>query len=209
MVCARHKDSRLVAAGIAIPAVILAIVGFAVPVVADAEWISALGLNLERDRALRFAWYALFCGGFLTIWNLYRLKRTATAIETLSLTVLILVFVAGLAIRSLNSGMGYRAITASAIDFHEANPSAKIMTWRINRPENIDVYLKDIPFRIVEDSDSITSMPITSYPAIVMTRRESLEEIPNVQASQKVGNKYVVVYCDTIENTFKAPVPNE
>ncbi|MDE6510675.1 MAG: hypothetical protein K2L00_01075, partial [Muribaculaceae bacterium] len=94
-------------------------------------------------------------------------------------------------------------------DFSKANPTAEIMTWRIDRPENIDVYLKDTPFRIVEDSDSVTAMPIASYPAIVMTRRASLGEVPDVQASQKIGSQYVVVYCDTAAATFKSPLPNE
>lgn len=197
MVCAQHKDSRLVAAAIAIPAAIFAIVGFAAPVVADTEWGMAHGLNFVSDRSLRYAWYALMCGGVATIWYLYGLKRTATAIETLSLTVLILIFVAGLAIRSLNSDLGYRAISSEALAMKEEHPEAGIMTWRLDRPENIDVYLAGTPFRIVEGADTVKEMPVESYPAIVMTRQDRQHEVPDVIESHRLGSKYIVLYCDT------------
>lgn len=209
MVCARHKDSRLVAAGIAIPAVILGLVALAEPFIAGTEWFASFGFDIDRNAAIRYAWYALFSGSFLTLWYLYKKKNIRWAIEALSLTVLTLVFVAGLAMRNFNPDMGYRSISESALDFSKANPSAKIMTWKIDRPENIDVYLNDTPFCIVEDSDSVSSMPIASYPAIVMTRQEHLREVPDVQASQKIGSQYVVVYCDTTTGTFKTPATNE
>ena len=209
VVCARHRESRLVAAGIAVPAVILGIVGFAEPFITDTEWFASFGFNIDSIRPVRYAGYALMSGSFLTIWYLYRRKNIRWAIETLSLTVLALVFLAGLAIRSFNPDMGYQAMAESALDFSKANPEARIMTWRIDRPENIDVYLNDTPFGIVEDSGSATVMPVPSYPAIVMTRRASLGEVPDVQASQKIGSRYVVVYCDTAAATFKSPLPNE
>lgn len=209
MVCVWHKDSRLVSAGIAIPAAILVLVALAEPFVTGTEWFADFGFDIDRIAAIRYAWYALFTGSFLTLWYLYKRKNIRWAIETLSLTVLALVFVAGLAMRDFNPDMGYQAISESASDFSKANPSAKIMTWKIDRPENIDVYLKDTPFSIVEDSDSVKTMPIPSYPAIVMTSRGALEEIPDVQASQKIGSQYVVVYCDTAAATFKTPLQNE
>lgn len=209
MVCARHKESRLVAAGIAIPAVILGLVGFAEPFLTDTEWFAALGLNMDRHPAIRYAGYALISGSFLTVWYLYRRRHTAWAIETLSLTVLVLVFVAGLSIRGFNSDMGYKAISEEALAIKKDNPAAEIMTWKIDRPENIDVYLEKTPFRIVEAADSMRVMPMDSYPAIVITRQECRNEVQNVSEVSKVGGKYVVLYCDTAWNTDKRIEPNE
>ena len=205
MVCASHKESGLVRAAIAIPAAILALGALAMPFIADTGWFASLGLNLSRYPAIRVVWLLLLAGGFLTLWGLYRMKRTASAIESLSLLVLALVFVAGLSMRDFNPDLGYQAISESALDFSKANPSAKIMTWRIDRPENIDVYLGATPFSTVEAPDSVTAMPVASYPAIVMTTLTSIPEVPYVQASQKIGSRYVVVYCDTTANTFITP----
>ncbi|MDE7346404.1 MAG: dolichyl-phosphate-mannose--protein mannosyltransferase [Muribaculaceae bacterium] len=209
MVCARHKDSRLLAAGIAIPAVILGIVGFAEPFITDPEWSASFGFHIDRITAIRYAGYALMSGSFLTLWYLYKRKNTPWAIETLSLTVLALVFVAGLAIRSLNSDLGYRAISEEALSMKKDNPEAEIMTWRIDRPENIDAYLKMTPFRIVEATDSMKVMPIPGYPAIVMTRQDCRREVPGVMESHSLGSKYVVLYCDTTEKPIKQTASNE
>lgn len=200
MVCARHEYSRLVAAGVAVPAALLGLIAVAEPFITDTRWFGAFGIDLDSLPAIHYAWYALFSGSLLTIWYLYRKKRLGWAIETLSLTVLALVFIAGLAIRGFNADMGYKAISELAIAKKEAYPSAAIMTWKVDRPENIDVYLKGTPFIIVDDSDYDTPMHIPSYPAIIMTKEKYSSEIPNIKDSQKVGMNYVVLYCDTTEN---------
>ncbi|MDE5872059.1 MAG: hypothetical protein K2H22_08970, partial [Muribaculaceae bacterium] len=199
MVCARHKESSLVAAGIAVPAAVLGLIALVEPFIADTEWFAAFGFDIDGIAPIRYAWYVLFSGSFLTIWYLYRMKNTPWAIETLSLTVLALVFVAGLAIHGFNADLGYKAISDEALAMKKANPDAEIMTWRIDRPENIDVYLQKTPFRIVVATDSMKAMPIPSYPAIVMTGQDCRLEVPDVVESHRLGSKYIVLYCDTTE----------
>lgn len=209
MVCACHKDSRLVAAGIAVPAAILGLLGVIEPFITGTEWFAGFGIDLDAVPAIKYAWYALISGGFLTIWYLYRGRRIDLAIDTLSLTVLVLVFIAGVAIRSFNADMGYNAICREALAEKERHPAAGIMTWKIDRPENIDVYMKGIPFRIVEGTDTMSSMPVPSYPAVVMTEGKYSGEIPNVRTSREVGMNYIVLYCDTTEKTIKPTASNE
>ena len=108
-----------------------------------------------------------------------------------------LVFVGGFAIRGLNADMGYKAISEEALALREAHPAAGIMTWKLHRPDNIDVYLDGVPFRMVEPSDSTASMPMAGYPAIVMTRRADMQEVPGVMETRFVGRDYAVLYCDT------------
>lgn len=204
MVSARHKDSRLVAAGIAIPTLILGLVAIAEPLIEHTGRFDSFGFDPDSVPALRYAQYALFTGSFLTLWYLYRRHRTAWAIDTLSVTVLTLVFIAGFAIQSFNADMGYEAISAEASAMKKKYPSAAVMTWKINRPENIDVYLKEIPFEIVEeipaeDVGTPRKMPLKSSPAIVMTTAKAIDEVPYVRAISRIGLGYVVLYCDSVE----------
>lgn len=197
MVCCRHKDSGLVKAGIAVPAAILLLIAVAEPLVSGTEWFASFGIDLDSIPDIRFAWYVMMSGGFLTLLCLYRDRSVSRAIDTLSLTVLGLVFVGGFAIRELNADMGYKAISEEALALREAHPAAGIMTWKLHRPDNIDVYLDGVPFRMVEPSDSTASMPMAGYPAIVMTRRADMQEVPGVMETRFVGRDYAVLYCDT------------
>ena len=197
MVCCRHKDSGLVKAGIAVPAAILLLIAVAEPLVSGTEWFASYGIDLDSIPDIRFAWYVMMSGGFLTLLCLYRDRSVSRAIDTLSLTVLGLVFVGGFAIRGLNADMGYKAISEEALAMRAAHPAAGIMTWKLHRPDNIDVYLDGVPFRMVEPSDSTATMPMAGYPAIVMTRRADMQEVPGVMETRFVGRDYAVLYCDT------------
>ena len=197
MVCCRHKDSGLVKAGIAVPAAILLLIAVAEPLVSGTEWFASFGIDLDSIPDIRFAWYVMMSGGFLTLLCLYRDRSVSRAIDTLSLTVLGLVFVGGFAIRGLNADMGYKAISEEALAMRAAHPAAGIMTWKLHRPDNIDVYLDGVPFRMVEPSDSTATMPMAGYPAIVMTRRADMQEVPGVMETRFVGRDYAVLYCDT------------
>lgn len=119
------------------------------------------------------------------------------AISSLSVTVLVLVFVAGFAIEDFNSDLGYGRLAQEAGVQAQAIPDAEIVTWKIDRPENIDVYLDKIPFQIEDASDSVTSMPLRSFPAVVMTRSKYRCEVPFVKKTTKVGRNFVVLVCDT------------
>ena len=108
-------------------------------------------------------------------------------------------FLAGFAVSVFNADTGYKAISDKALEMKGKYPSAEIMTWKIRRPENIDVYLKDVPFRIVEDTDSMKTMEVPAYPAIIMTTGTAMEGIPGIRDIHHVGSNYVVLFCDTIE----------
>lgn len=191
LVCSRHKDSGLVALGIAVPTVILAVAGVA---------SAAFWLNLPYDLWkiwLPAAVVVLIVGTTLTFRWLYIRRRLSMAISSLSATVLVLVFVAGFAIEDFNSDIGYGRLAQEADVQAQAIPDAEIVTWKIDRPENIDVYLKEIPFQIEDASDSVTSMPLRSFPAVVMTRSKYSCEVPFVKKTTKVGRNFVVLVCDT------------
>ncbi len=198
MVCARNKDSKLVAAGIAIPAAILGLVALAEPFVTDTEWFATFGINLDSIPAIRYVWYALFTGGFLTLWYLYKRKNTSLAIETLAMTVLTLVFVAGISIRSFNADLGYKAISETAMQIHRHHPEAQIIAYKLDRPENIDAYLQATPFKIVESSDSLPN------PAIIMTKKRFGDEIPDVDSAFPIGTQYTLLLTHPSDKSDKS-----
>lgn len=190
MICQRHKGSKLVASGIAIPAIILVLIALAEPLASETEWIKNFNIDLDAIPSIRFGCYALFSGGFMTLWYLYKMKRTAWAIDTLSLTVLALVFIAGFAIRDFNADMGYGKLSEEALKLKSAHPEARIIAYKLDRPENIDVYLKETPFQISESADSIANT------AIIMTETRYRDEIPDIKESLPIGTKYLLIISD-------------
>ncbi len=201
MICARNKDSRLIAAGVAIPAGILGLTGVAAALASIfGGFFAMLGAAFsEAGFLLPPTAVVLVAGSVLTFRLLYRKAQLAAAINMLSETVLALVFLAGFAVSVFNADTGYKAISDKALEMKGKYPSAEIMTWKIRRPENIDVYLKDVPFRIVEDTDSMKTMEVPAYPAIIMTTGTAMEGIPGIRDIHHVGSNYVVLFCDTIE----------
>lgn len=195
MVCSRHKDSKLVAAGIAIPAAILGIAALAEPFISDTEWVAALGFDIDKMTPIRYACYALMSGSFMTLWYLYKRRNINWAIKTLSLTVLTLVFIAGFAIRDFNPDLGYKALAETAIQLKRQHPEAEIITYKIDRPENIDVYLRNIPFRIYEEDaiHSTEKIGNATSPVIVMTQIRYTDEIPNIKEYHPVGTQYAIL----------------
>ena len=194
MVCAHHRHSKLVAVAIAIPAVILELLAIVEPFITETEWFAAFGMNIENIPAIHYAWYAMTSGSFLTLWYIYKKKRIDWAIETLSLTVLTLVFIAGLAIRNFNSDLGYKALADSAIQVKKDHPNAQIITYKLDRPENIDVYLQDIPFNIYESPDSLSHITQSS---IIMTTKSHKDEIPQIKESHPVGSNFILLLTDS------------
>ena len=196
MVCSRHKDSKLVAAGIAIPAVILLLAGIAAAFPSMIAGVAGLSLS-EKLTALWLPLAAaiLIIGTSLTLRGLYSTHRLAGAVSTLSSTVLALVFITGFAIRDLNPDIGYKAIAETAVQIKRLHPEAEIISYKLDRPENIDVYLQDIPFRIYEDADNpltaTTDWPVS--PTIVMTEIRHQDEIPYIKESHPVGTKYTLL----------------
>ncbi|MDE6022476.1 MAG: glycosyltransferase family 39 protein [Muribaculaceae bacterium] len=191
LVCSKHKDSGLVALGIAVPTAILAVAG----VGSAAVW-----LNLPYDLWkfwLPAAAVVLIVGTTMTFRWLYVRRQLSLAISSLSATVLLLVFVAGFAIEDFNADLGYGKLAEEAVIQAQSTPDAKIITWKIDRPENIDVYLKGIPFQIEDVSDSVSSVSLRSFPAVVMTRAKYSCELPFVKKKTKVGRNFVVLVCDT------------
>ncbi len=185
IVCARNQQSNLIAAAIAIPAIILGLISLAEPFITETKWFAGFGFDLDNIPAVRYAWFALISGSFLTLWYLYKIKRTAWAIETLSLTVLALVFIAGLAMPQFNADLGYKTLSETAIQLKQQHPDAQIITYKLDRPENIDVYLQDIPFQMTDT--------LPSLPAIVMTETRHQDEIPDIKTSLPVGTKYTIL----------------
>lgn len=195
MVCSRHSRSSLTALGVFIPSILLAIAGLA-----------AVAFILTQPDVTHGWWWlhsasvVLLIGTTLTFYRLYVVSNLSQAISILSATVLALIFVAGFASRDFKGDLGYGELAMTAANIHHKHPDARLMTWRINRTENMDVYLgTDKEFDIVEPSDTTDAMPLSKLPAIVMTKKKYRQEVPYVVREIPVGHKYIVLECDTIK----------
>lgn len=191
LICRNNSGSRLVKLGVAIPAALFAAVGIA-------GFVYWLAFPYEPWKNwLPVAAVILLAGAAAVFWWLYRRSQLDYAISVLSITVLAMVFCAGFAIVDLNPDIGYRKLAEEALKQKSGNPMSDIYTWKIDRAENIDVYLKEIPFHIEEASDSVASMPLRTFPAVVVTRTEYEGEVPCVRLRKRVGRNFAVLVCDT------------
>lgn len=198
--CSKCIDKRLAKLGVAIPMCILAVAGLGALALwltvegADSWWLPAAAIVLTGGTTLTFA--ALYDStgkGFSPLHNL------DGGICALGGTVLALVFIGGFAVRDFKADMGYEELAKTALLAKETNPGAEIMTWKVNRPENMDVYLKGNQMIILEEESSPVSLPV--YPAIVMTNVDDCKDLPNAVEKMNVGRSHVVVVCDTVYTT--------
>lgn len=196
--CQRCKDKRLAKLGVAIPMSILAIAGLGVLALmltvagADRWWLAAGGTVLVVGTTLTFmALYAAPESKAIPFHNL------EGGISVLALTVLAVVFVAGFAVRDFKADMGYEELAKSAVVAKENHPAAEIMTWRVSRPENMDIYLEGYPLNILSEDGESPDLP--AYPVIVMTNVKDSKTFTNVVEERKVGRGYIVLVCDTVQ----------
>ncbi len=198
MVCARYPQSKLASAGVAIPTCILAIVALTAAIASVAGGFFAMFGAYIREAGFLIPAIALslIVGTWLTFRNLYRKKSLPHAIDTLSETVLGLVFLAGFAMQDFNSDIGYGKLSAAALQHKSTYPNAEIATYKLDRPENIDVYLQDTPFHIIESPDSLPA-----FPAIILTTQGCQDEIPNIKTSLPIGTKYRLIISDKSDSS--------
>jgi hypothetical protein len=87
----------------------------------------------------------LTLSGVVTIYQLYKRSSVVTAIRSMSLGILLALFVAGWSMPQLNPYLGWRALCEKATDIYEEQGVNEYWVYRISRAENMDVYLgKDI-----------------------------------------------------------------
>lgn len=80
--------------------------------------------------------------GIVTIFFLYRKKKTYKAIYILSWGILLSVFTLGFTLPQLNSQLGWRDLCQKAMQLSEEKHSTDYCIYKISRAESMDVFLK-------------------------------------------------------------------
>lgn len=143
-----YKDRILTKIAIGFPSAVFVISSLAMPVAA----ICNIPINMDVDVPYDVLFPVLSIGGGLGLFYLVR-GRMIESIHIAAMTVLSAVFAIGLVMPEINRYMGYGSVCAKAKEISMEKNIGKIYTWRIKRPENMDVYLgKDV---IILDEDSI------------------------------------------------------
>lgn len=175
----KYKDKLLSKLAIEFPAAVFAL---ALPAVVIMHF-SGIQLSV-------FVWMAaliLTAGGITCIVVLFR-ENIYTSVKCMGVTLFAALFVAGWAIPQYNEYVGYGELCAKAAEVSKSENSDKIYTWRIKRPENMDVYLsRDV---IIIDDDSIPEMQKLTD-GILLTKKKDAE-ILSQQPAVTVG-KYVII----------------
>lgn len=126
-------------------------------------------------------------GGLLALIMLWR-KGVYSAIKTASVALLAALFVAGFALPDFNSYMGYGTFCKKAKAVSTRQNIDKIYTWRIKRPENMDVYLgKDV---IILDDDSLPPVSVMTDGILLIPSKEATEFGGTSRCD--VGNRSIV-----------------
>lgn len=179
----RIRWNRWLAASIAVPTVVLGIAVFALPFV-----------PLPGDLRLSGKILAYVAAGILTLaairslQYLYRRKEVNHAINTLAMGLFCAVFAGGWALPQMNAEIGYRKLCKEALKVAEEQGLDTFYTWRVSRPEAMDVCLH-------QDIQKVSDEEATSgqlQPGILMLPKSKLDQFPGKEA-HFVGRYAIII----------------
>ena len=133
--------------------------------------------------------------GLCIFWFLYRKSDTFRAIHTLSVGLLLAVFIVGWSLPQINNRLGWGELCEKAVELSEAHNISDYWVYHIKRAENMDVYLgKDI---IKVEKEDILNKP--SDNKILMLRAKDIKNDPEIgvavsnKEQYQIGDHTVVV----------------
>lgn len=173
-----QQSNRWIKLSLAIPAIILALGLPAIIYFSKNEDVSFLVKPLILVSA-----GILSLTGLITMWLLYKKSNIHKSIQSMSLGILLSIFVAGWAMPQLNPYLGWEALCKKAKSISESENIPDYWVYGISRAENMDVYLgQDIVE--VEKEDIINP---TAEKKLLMLKTNSIAGDPEL--STVVQNK--------------------
>ena len=178
----RVRWNRWLAASIAVPAAVLGLAVFALPF-----------LPLPDDLRLSVRILAYVAAGILTLavirafYLLYRRKQTCRTIQMVAVGLFCAVFVGGWALPQVNSEIGYRKLCKEAKKVAKEQGLDTYYTWKVSRPEGMDVYLHQDIRKLTEEEVKSGTL----QPGILMLPKSRLDQFPGKEA-HLVG-KYAIL----------------
>lgn len=122
----------------------------------------------------------LTVGGGVALYVLKR-KRHAQALPSLSVCLLCAIFFGGFGVPDINAYLGYGDLCEQAAKAAKETGINHVATWHLRRPDNVDVYLKDVTLSILPDSIEAKDI----HDMVVITRQRNLKHF--------AGDEYIPV----------------
>ena len=182
-----RKSSRLIRWCIAVPAIIFMLLPFA--------WTIVMSRFPEYNLfPLRMACYLLFLGGAATLYLLFRKggkESMAKAVCALSLSILAALFSAGFGLPAINPYIGYSDLAEKTLSLSETE-STPVYTFKVRRPENLDVYLGREVSVIEESTEGTTPLPSSG---LLLTR---IKDIPEGVSPLATSGRFAILSLESI-----------
>jgi 4-amino-4-deoxy-L-arabinose transferase-like glycosyltransferase len=176
---------------IALPAAIFVVALPAIIYVSRLEETAFLGTTFVFAAA-----GILTLSGLILLYLLYRKKDTYRAITTMSVGMLLTIFVAGFSMPQLNPYLGWHDLCEKAKTLAHENHISDYRVYGIRRAESMDVYLeKDI--KIIEKEDLTQNTiedKIVLLPEKKWRKDADLRRVVESNVHYKVGDYTVVVF---------------
>lgn len=132
--------------------------------------------------------------GCLCLYFLYKMKQLENAIGVLAAGLFLAVFVGGWSIPEVNSRIGYADLCREAIQMAQEKQASDYCTWKISRPENMDVYLGEEVKKTTWEELVSGNLQKTVLMLPVKEFRKLEAEAGVEYENYKIVGKYVIVY---------------
>lgn len=134
--------------------------------------------------------------GVVTIYQLYKKSSVVAAIRSMSLGILLSIFIAGWSMPQLNPYLGWRELCEKATALSEEHGVDEFWVHRISRAENMDVYLgKDI---IKVEKEEIlrpsAEKKLLLLPTKVIQRDSEIRRAIQDKEQYRIGDHTIVIF---------------
>lgn len=185
----RYRQNLWMRLAVSIPAGVFAL---ALPALAVTATVLSSTLPYLKEGLFYASATILSLSGGHAIYLLYNRKQpteVAAVVKYMALGLLLALFTGGWAIPKVNVYTGYKALAEEALTLSQAHHTTHFRTWRVSRPEGMDVYLHH-PVDVIADEDEPHEC---SKPSLLLIPQEELTQFKGLETHQ-VG-PYAIVVC--------------
>lgn len=179
----RIRFNRWTCAALAIPALIFIV---ALP-------LFCLFVRQPSGTFLQHGWFygataILTCTGLYVFYTLFYRHDITRSSRAMATGLFLALFIGGWGLPSINSRIGYRDLCAKAIETAKTRHLIRFYTWRMYRPENMDVFLHTDVHILPENK----SVPGELNHCILLTPAKEIVLIQHKKAQFIIGKNAII-----------------
>lgn len=131
----------------------------------------------------------LTCSGIYAFYMLFRHKDIARSSQIMAAGLFLAIFAGGWGLPSINNRIGYHDLCAKAIETARLQHVERFYTWKMYRPENMDVFLHTNVRILPEDKP----VPAKLNHCVLITPMKEAVNIKRKKAQFVIGENIVIV----------------